>query len=268
MGLKKVTLTSAIALLSIGLAGCSSSTTSKPKNISFSQLSSNKSRKKVINNDLAKNLKKEQKKAKDGNEDYNYSLYVYKIQTWQDQTIAVNVDRANYLELSTKEKIAVGQSINDLVKKVFKENYVKAKSSFFISIYDEDGNVLIPAYNYQTFKFKYKQDQEEADKPDIPTEYENALVKAQSYSDNMFMSKQKIYHQLTSQYGEGFSKKAAKYAIDHVKADWNKNALKKAESYQKDQHLSKERIRHQLTSAYGEQFTEAQADYAISHLAE
>ena len=80
------------------------------------------------------------------------------------------------------------------------------------------------------------------------------------------MSKKGIYDQLTSEYGEKFSKEAAQYAIDHLKADYNKNALETAKSYQKDQHMSKEEIRDQLTSEYGEQFTADEANYAVSHL--
>ena len=263
MKLNKVTIFSSIALLSVGLAGCSSSTTTpKPKNISYSQLSNYKSRKKAINKGLARKLKKDQKKAKNGNDDYNYSLYVYKIQTWEDQTIAVNVAKDNYMDLSTKEKIAVGQSIDTLVKKTFKENYVKTKN-IFITIYDEDGNTLIPAFNYVTLKFKNKKVQKEAN---APVEYQNALAKAQSYSDNMYMSKKGIYDQLVSKSGESFSAKAADYAIKHVEANWNKNALEKAKSYQENQNMSINNIKDQLTSPYGEQFTEKQAEYAISHL--
>ncbi len=94
----------------------------------------------------------------------------------------------------------------------------------------------------------------------------NALTKAQSYSDNMFMSKKRLYEQLTSSYGEGFTASEAQYAIDHVKADWNYNALQKAKSYQSNMNMSKSRIQQQLTSSYGEGFTDSEAQYAISHL--
>lgn len=40
-----------------------------------------------------------------------------------------------------------------------------------------------------------------------PVEYQNALNKAKSYSDMMHMSKQGIYDQLTSEYGEKFPPK-------------------------------------------------------------
>lgn len=106
----------------------------------------------------------------------------------------------------------------------------------------------------------------EKQEEDIPAEYKSALNKAQAYSDSMHMSKQGIYDQLVSEYGEQFSEKAAKYAIKNVKADWKKNALEKAKSYQDDMSMSPEAIRDQLTSEHGEQFTKEQADWAIEHL--
>ncbi len=104
------------------------------------------------------------------------------------------------------------------------------------------------------------------DSSDVPVEYTSALKSAETYSDMMHMSKRGVYDQLTSEYGEKFSKKAAQYAIDHVHADWNKNALETAKTYQDDMHMSPAAIHDQLTSEYGEKFTESQADYAIKHL--
>lgn len=100
----------------------------------------------------------------------------------------------------------------------------------------------------------------------IPTEYKSALKKAESYSKTMHMSKQGIYDQLTSEYGEQFSEEAAQYAMDNLEADWKENALKKAESYQETMNMSPAAIHDQLTSEYGEQFTEEEADYAIENL--
>jgi hypothetical protein len=82
----------------------------------------------------------------------------------------------------------------------------------------------------------------------------------------MHMSKQGIYDQLTSEYGEDFSADAAQYAIDNVQADWNQNALEKARIYQDDMAMSPNAIHDQLTSEYGEQFTQSEADYAIDNL--
>ena len=98
------------------------------------------------------------------------------------------------------------------------------------------------------------------------TEQKNALRKAESYAKTMHMSKQGIYDQLTSEYGEGFDKEAAQYAIDNIEWDWNANALAKAKSYRDTMSMSKNRIYDQLVSQYGEKFTKEEAQYAIDHL--
>ena len=80
------------------------------------------------------------------------------------------------------------------------------------------------------------------------------------------MSKQAIYDQLTSEYGEQFSEDAAQYAIDNMEADWKANALEKAKDYQENMNMSKNAIYDQLTSEYGEKFTAEEAQYAIDNL--
>ena len=59
---------------------------------------------------------------------------------------------------------------------------------------------------------------------------------------------------------------AAKYAVDHVDANWKKNALKAAEQYSETMHMSKKGIYDQLISEYGEKFTKKQAQYAIDNI--
>lgn len=106
----------------------------------------------------------------------------------------------------------------------------------------------------------------EAIEDDVPKEYKNALKKAESYSENMYMSKEGIYDQLTSEYGEKFPEDAAQYAIDNINADWKANALEKAKTYQETMNMSKSAIYDQLISEYGEKFTEEEAQYAIDNL--
>lgn len=101
-------------------------------------------------------------------------------------------------------------------------------------------------------------------KPSV--EYTNALRKAETYSKTMHMSKQGIYDQLTSEYGEKFPADAAQFAIDNMNADWNANALAKAKTYQTTMSMSKSAIYDQLISEYGEKFTKEEAQYAIDHL--
>ncbi|MDX9778627.1 MAG: Ltp family lipoprotein [Patescibacteria group bacterium] len=100
----------------------------------------------------------------------------------------------------------------------------------------------------------------------VPAEYKSALNKATMYAKTMHMSKQGVYDQLVSEYGEKFSADAAQYAIDNMTADWNANALVKAKTYQDTMNMSPSAIHDQLTSAYGEKFTKSEADYAIQHL--
>ena len=82
----------------------------------------------------------------------------------------------------------------------------------------------------------------------------------------MHMSKQGIYDQLVSEYGENFPADAAQYAIDNLDADYKANALEKAKDYYEGMNMSKEGVREQLVSEYGEQFTQEEADYAVANL--
>ena len=109
-------------------------------------------------------------------------------------------------------------------------------------------------------------EQEKPAAPAVPAEHKAALAKAQSYADNMNMSKAAVRDQLTSEYGEKFPKAAADYAIANVTADWNKNALEKAKSYRDDMNMSTAAIREQLVSKHGEKFTKAEADWAVANL--
>lgn len=101
----------------------------------------------------------------------------------------------------------------------------------------------------------------------VSQEYKNALSKGLQYANQLHMSKQAIYEQLTSPYGEGFPADAAQYAVDHMTGvDWNVNALEKAKEYYYKMSMSKSAVYEQLTSDYGEQFTASQARYAVDHL--
>ena len=100
----------------------------------------------------------------------------------------------------------------------------------------------------------------------VSQESKNALKKAELYGNTMHMSKAGVYYQLTSDFGEKFSKEAAQYAINNAKIDYKKQALEKAKLYQEQQAMSKNAIFQQLTSDAGEKFTEEEAQYAINNL--
>lgn len=100
----------------------------------------------------------------------------------------------------------------------------------------------------------------------IPSAYETALKRAQSYADMMHMSKKGIYAQLVSEYGENLPADAAQYAVDNLAADHHASALAKARAYRETMHMADGTIYDQLVSEYGEQFTPEEAQYAMDHL--
>src|SRR5699024_4746941 len=108
----------------------------------------------------------------------------------------------------------------------------------------------------------------EEENDDVPREHKSALNKAESYANTMDMSKEGIYDQLVSEYGENFPEDAAEYVMDNIEADWKENALNKPRSYADDMDMSDDAIFDQLVSEYGEQFTEEEAQYAIDNLEE
>lgn len=94
----------------------------------------------------------------------------------------------------------------------------------------------------------------------IEAEREAALKKAEYYSDDMYMSKQGIYSELTSK-SEMFTHGAAQYAVDNIEADWKANALETARDCQCN---LAEIYSYLISDEVG--FTEEEADYAVTHL--
>ncbi len=92
-------------------------------------------------------------------------------------------------------------------------------SSFFSS---DDSNDVETTKKEETTIVEQQEQTESTTKKEtttekkVPVEYKSALKKAQTYSDTMHMSKQGIYDQLTSEYGEKFTEEEAEYAIEHL----------------------------------------------------
>ena len=100
----------------------------------------------------------------------------------------------------------------------------------------------------------------------VPEEYKSALEKAKSFTDEMNLSKVRLYEMLTSTsdyYDTHFSAEAAQYAVDNVGVDWKESALKRAKLYRKAVSLSTEGIYDELTAM---EYTEEEIQYAIDNL--
>jgi hypothetical protein len=97
--------------------------------------------------------------------------------------------------------------------------------------------------------------------PELTAAQENAIESAESYLEFGGFSRQGLIDQLSSEYGEGFKKKDAEFAVDYLDVNWKKEAVESAESYLESGSFSLDGLIEQLESEYGDQFTHAQAVY-------
>jgi Host cell surface-exposed lipoprotein len=97
--------------------------------------------------------------------------------------------------------------------------------------------------------------------PELTAAQENALEAAESYLEFQAFSRQGLIDQLTSEYGDGYKKKDATFAVDALDVNWKKQAVRAAEDYLEFQSFSLDGLIEQLESEYGSQFTHAQAVY-------
>lgn len=97
--------------------------------------------------------------------------------------------------------------------------------------------------------------------PELTAGQRNALESAESYLEFGAFSRRGLIDQLTSEYGDGYSKKDATFAVDALDVNWKKQAVKAAEGYLEFGAFSLQGLIEQLESEYGDQFTHAQAVY-------
>lgn len=108
--------------------------------------------------------------------------------------------------------------------------------------------------------------EKEKEEPDFTVSQENAIRSAESYLDLSGFSREGLIDQLSSDYGDGYSKADATFAVDHVNADWNAEAVEAGESYLEVGGFSRAGLIDQLSSQYGDKFTKEQATYAADKL--
>jgi Host cell surface-exposed lipoprotein len=118
-----------------------------------------------------------------------------------------------------------------------------------------------PAAEPTTEEAPAEETTEEAPEPELTAAQENALEAAESYLEFQAFSRQGLIDQLTSEYGDGYKKKDATFAVDALDVNWKKQAVRAAEEYLEFQSFSLDGLIEQLESEYGSQFTHAQAVY-------
>jgi Host cell surface-exposed lipoprotein len=94
-----------------------------------------------------------------------------------------------------------------------------------------------------------------------------AIASAQTYLGmGSGFSRSGLIQQLSSKYGDGFSKALAVFAVNHIRVNWYQQAFLAAKGYLKTSSFSRSGLIQQLTSKYGSGFTLTQAVYAVKKL--
>ena len=93
----------------------------------------------------------------------------------------------------------------------------------------------------------------------------NAVADAEGYLGMQGFSRAGLIAQLSSDYGDGYTKADATKAVDSLRIDWNAQAVRAAKDYLENQSFSRKGLQEQLESPYGAQFTHAQAVYGVAH---
>ena len=102
--------------------------------------------------------------------------------------------------------------------------------------------------------------------PSFTTSQEQAIGSAKDYLDFSAFSRDGLIQQLSSKYGDGFSKADAIFAVNHITVNWNEQAVRSAKDYLAMSHFSRAGLIQQLDSKYGDGYTLAQATYAANHV--
>jgi hypothetical protein len=92
---------------------------------------------------------------------------------------------------------------------------------------------------------------------------QNALRAANQYLEVMAFSRAGLIEQLSSEYGDGYTRDDAVWAVDRCGADWDDQAVRAAERYLEVMAFSRAGLIEQLSSEHGDGFTVAQATHAV-----
>jgi Host cell surface-exposed lipoprotein len=115
-------------------------------------------------------------------------------------------------------------------------------------------------------KSEAKGDKAKAEKPSMTKSQEQALGAAQDYLEFSGFSKAGLIDQLSSEYGDGFPRKDATWAVNHLEVDWRKQAVRSAKDYLDLSHFSRQGLIDQLSSKHGDKYTVAEATYAANQV--
>jgi hypothetical protein len=91
----------------------------------------------------------------------------------------------------------------------------------------------------------------------------NAVQAAERYLSMSAFSRSGLIQQLSSQFGEGYPRADAVYAVEHLSVNWNEQAARAAKQHLSERSFSREGLIHQLKARYGDGFSHAEAIYGV-----
>lgn len=111
---------------------------------------------------------------------------------------------------------------------------------------------------------KAKPKKAEKAEPAMTAGQENALGAAENYLSFAPFSRRGLINQLSSDAGDGYARKDAVFAANHVGANWNEQAAKAAKNYLEMTSFSRQDLIEQLSSDAGDKYTLKQATYGVN----
>lgn len=89
----------------------------------------------------------------------------------------------------------------------------------------------------------------------------NAVRSANAYLSMTGFSRRGLIDQLSSPYGDGYSRADATVAVDSLTVDWNAQAVRSASQYLEMMGFSCSGLIRQLSSDYGDKYTRSEAEF-------
>ena len=121
--------------------------------------------------------------------------------------------------------------------------------------------------SYDDYDYDYEEESSDDPTEDMTMSQANAYDAALSYLEFSHFSKKGLIDQLSSEYGDGYDLKDAKFAVNAVEenglVDWYEQAEGAARDYLDSMSFSKNELIDQLESEYGDNFTHDQAVKAV-----
>lgn len=169
--------------------------------------------------------------------------------------------------------IDVNKSTDDVQEEVASSDMPTASDTYAS---DETSDAFDQLYNY----IESPEFMDDVALPDMPERdldlsgmtlsQQNAVKTAMNYVDLMAFSRKGLIDQMSSEYGDKYSREDAEFAVSYLEennlVDWDVEAVQCAQNYLDLTAFSKDGLIDQMSSDAGDKFSRKQAEYAASQV--